>query len=74
LSSDDWASSGIPLDLHNSPLLAIAAVEHQVLDTCEDYACAVGTGGITLWHFVGLIVSIFNLFMKFNSMFSDVLY
>jgi len=69
LDSDDWESSSIPLDLHNSRLLAIAAVEHQVPEIREGYAYAAGTSGITLWHSVGLIVSVFNLFMKFNSMF-----
>ncbi|KAK7354166.1 hypothetical protein VNO80_19624 [Phaseolus coccineus] len=54
--SDDWESYSFPLDLHNSRLLAIAAVEHQVPETGEDYAYAAGTGGITLWHSVGLIL------------------
>ncbi|XP_047174215.1 uncharacterized protein LOC124841881 [Vigna umbellata] len=67
--SDDWESSSIPLDLHNSRLLAIAAVEHQVPEIREGYANAAGTDGITLWHSVGLIVSVFNLFMKINSVF-----
>ncbi|WVZ18083.1 hypothetical protein V8G54_005405 [Vigna mungo] len=53
--SDDWESSSIPLDLHNSRLLAIAAVEHQVPEIREGYANAAGTNGITLWHSVGLI-------------------
>ncbi|XP_014494908.1 uncharacterized protein LOC106756822 [Vigna radiata var. radiata] len=54
--SDDWESSSIPLDLHNSRLLAIAAVEHQVPEIREGYANAAGTSGITLWHSVGLIL------------------
>ncbi|XP_027904515.1 uncharacterized protein LOC114164165 isoform X1 [Vigna unguiculata] len=54
--SDDWESSSIPLDLHNSRLLAIAAVEHQVPEIREGYAYAAGTSGITLWHSVGLIL------------------
>ncbi|BAT79646.1 hypothetical protein VIGAN_02256200 [Vigna angularis var. angularis] len=56
LGSDDWESSSIPLDLHNSRLLAIAAVEHQVPEIREGYANAAGTNGITLWHSVGLIL------------------
>ena len=68
LSSDDWAISSNPLDLHNARLLAIAALEHQVPETeHEDYVNA-GTGGTSLWHSVGLIVSLFNLLLKFNSM------
>lgn len=74
LGSDDWASYNFPLDLHNSRLLAIAAVEHQVPETGEDYAYAAGTGGITLWHSVGLIVSVFNFFMKLNSIFFQMFY
>ncbi|KAK7411412.1 hypothetical protein VNO78_02845 [Psophocarpus tetragonolobus] len=53
--SDDWTVSN-PLDLHDSQLLAIATVEHQVPETeQEDYVYA-GTGGTTLWHSVGLIL------------------
>ncbi|KAG4392572.1 hypothetical protein GLYMA_04G169300v4 [Glycine max] len=66
--SDDWAISSSPLDLHNARLLAIAALEHQVPETeHEDYVNA-GTGGTSLWHSVGLIVSLFNLLLKFYSM------
>ncbi|RDY04676.1 E3 ubiquitin-protein ligase MARCH2, partial [Mucuna pruriens] len=54
--SDDWAISSNPLDLHDTQLLAIAAVEHQVLETEHEYYVYTGTGGITLWHSVGLIL------------------
>ncbi|XP_020235229.1 uncharacterized protein LOC109815052 isoform X2 [Cajanus cajan] len=54
--SDDWATSSNPLNLHDSRLLAFAAVEHQVWETeHEDYVYT-STSGTTLWHSVGLIL------------------
>ncbi|TKY73378.1 E3 ubiquitin ligase SUD1 [Spatholobus suberectus] len=54
--SDDWAASSNPLDMHDPRLLAIAAVEHQVPETNHEDYVYTGTGGMTLWHSVGLIL------------------
>lgn len=62
-----WTISHATLDLHDPQTLAIAALEHHVVEAEHDGYVYSSMSGIGFFQFIGLIVSTSTWFLKLNN-------